>query len=73
MANHCIDVICLDCGDNWCARGCNNKPAGKPCPEALKRREDHRQWWEKQWEKKLPDTMADGEVCPCGSRRVAHD
>lgn len=22
MANHCVEVICLDCGAEWCVRGC---------------------------------------------------
>ena len=25
MANHCVDVICTNCGAMWCARGCGTR------------------------------------------------
>ena len=25
MSNHCIDLICLNCGAEWCCRGCGDR------------------------------------------------
>lgn len=34
MSNHCIEVICLSCGKQWCDRGCSYETG--PSEEALK-------------------------------------
>lgn len=36
MSNHCIDVVCVGCGNTWCVRGCSSDASG-PRPEAAQR------------------------------------
>jgi hypothetical protein len=60
MANHCVDVICTNCGAMWCARGCGTR--FPPDEEFLKK-------WKK--ENKNIYLMSD-ITCPhCSSNKVA--
>ncbi len=45
MASHCIDVICLDCGREWCARGCGNFLEAKPNQETITHYLKRKQEW----------------------------
>lgn len=74
MANHCIDVICLDCGRSWCARGCNDR--GGPSKESVKRFlksavERAAKYHQGVLERAI--TLCSNETCACGSKRVAMD
>jgi hypothetical protein len=40
MSNHCIDVTCIDCGSNWCIRGCQNSYSGTNKKRALRAKND---------------------------------
>lgn len=60
MANHCIDVTCMDCGNNWCVRGCSNDSSGPDKARANRAKND------------LRPILCENERCVCGSKNVAH-
>lgn len=45
MANHCLDVVCLNCGAFWCTLGCNtDSPPNKDTLEHFKKKFEERGW-----------------------------
>ncbi len=70
MANHCIDVICLVCGREWCVRGCGYGRDAEPDQDRVKEWYKKNAEWAAKWgqppkeEKSLKD-----EWC-CGQQRV---
>ena len=70
MANHCIDVICLVCGREWCARGCGNAREAQPDPARVEEWHAKNREWAAMWGKPLPkEDPLETERC-CGVRRV---
>ncbi len=68
MGNHCIDLVCLDCGRSWCARGC--EPTKPNIARALKYIQRQVEWCER-WN--MPFTMgvkSETDTCKCGSKEV---
>lgn len=63
MANHCFDVICLDCGREWCERGCGYH--AEPDQQRLR---DWRQTHHTDGE--LWCTPVNDARCECGSGQV---
>ena len=75
MGNHCIDVICLDCGRTWCCRGCSSSDEDKPSQESVDRWKRHLKEWNDRWrqgQEPYQGTKAD-EHCTCGSDNVYMD
>lgn len=73
MANHCIDVICLTCGRQWCARGCNYSN-DTPNQAAIDRYLKQKREWCNRWGYSFTlGTKLDDEVCNCGSKEVYMD
>ncbi len=67
MANHCIDIICLGCGAEWCGRGCSQySPADADNLKAF--HEGRRQWEAKYGPRK--NVEINDESCPCGGQVV---
>lgn len=62
MGNHCIDVLCVDCGRSWCVR-CHDVYSTGSTQEA---QDAQKKFAEKS-------RMISGDVCSCGSRRVIMD
>lgn len=72
MSNHCLDVICIDCGREWCER-CYNKCEATPNPEALTRFWSYRQEWADKYRNgdvMKTVTLCSDTRCTCGSERV---
>ncbi len=62
MANHCFDVICLECGRYWCERGCTG---GRVGTKGLKKRQSYAA------AKNLKTFRINGNIpmyCKCGNR-----
>jgi hypothetical protein len=69
MANHCVDVICLGCGQQWCERGCGYRSG--PDQKAVERYLTKRQEWCNQWGRPFSlGTKLDDCRCGCGSEEV---
>lgn len=73
MGNHCIDVICLDCGRQWCTRGCGHDEP-KPNSDAIKRYIKRQKDWCTMWSKpfNLGYKMSNS-VCACGGKEIYMD
>jgi hypothetical protein len=74
MANHCVDVICLACGNNWCAVGCGNKPGGKDKRALLRFLKGQQEWADEHAKGNLHAaiTISTGDLCnACGSNQIA--
>ena len=66
MANHCIEVICLNCGKWWCVRGCNFDTTldKEHLKKARAKESDFKKGQTKAW--------ADVNRCACGTAYIVH-
>lgn len=73
MANHCIDVICLNCGRSWCLR-CANLHEAQPNRGHLKSfLKNAVRRAATQYKGRLDHAiyLVQNESCACGDWRVA--
>lgn len=59
MANHCFDVVCIDCGRDWCEFGCSPSSKSKPNEKLAS-----------EYRNRLKNYYIDNCKCPCGSTRI---
>ncbi len=72
MANHCIDLICTDCGASWCDRGCGY--GSPPNLEYLNKWIEMKQKWNNKFKNgsKFNPSYTQGESCHhCNSRKIS--
>lgn len=62
MSNHCIDVVCLNCGNYWCERFCGTSGKYSKVPE----------WITKKYPDFKPGDKRQGYFsdCNCGQSYV---
>jgi transcriptional regulator NrdR family protein len=69
MPNHCLDILCLDCGRRWCDR-CGDR-YGTFTEKELSERAVKNEGQVRAGFRKVPETLLDNCRCQCGSTRIA--